>query len=191
MMLTAFFYSRWWRVLLSGFIGLWLPSLVLADEDTCGFGAMDPSLQSTQLILAMKSVEQAKDELRMSIWTMKYECPSGACRVTNASEACNTLAVLDIRTDFRISGSYLEPCMGKHVLIPSPEDLAQFKLMWSQCRPSTYQYWNDDPDVMHIEYLPTPELEREIDAWLKISLEPSPFGETYPKPIFLQEQRMK
>jgi hypothetical protein len=56
----------------------------------------------------------------------------------------------------------------EEVLTISEADLDLMKLIFSQCEPTNYQYWNFG-SILHVWYNPTPEVDRQVRQALEIN----------------------
>ncbi len=119
------------------------------------------------------SLADAKQYLRESLWTYHYDCPSGSCVETNAIEICRTLGAIDIRSGFRITDEGAPVSEDVEFKLTKP-DADLYRLMWEQCKASTYQYWGHD-DTVHVAFYPSPDAAKKIRDALGVSQSKSPF----------------
>ncbi|HIK13005.1 MAG TPA: hypothetical protein IGS52_22565 [Oscillatoriaceae cyanobacterium M33_DOE_052] len=100
-----------------------------------------------EFIDSIKSVEQVKQQLRE---TFKFSdgCGVGSCINGTNTRICETVAALDVQVNGKIIGGMSS--LGSDVKIPiSNSDLELMKLIFSQCKPTNYQYWNW-PMMLHV-----------------------------------------
>lgn len=106
------------------------------------------------------SAGKVKKDLREALKALD-EYPSGSCINNFASEICNLVAGLDTR----VGGKILEDNPSEPNIAISAADLKLMKLIFSQCKPTNYYFWNMD-SILHVWYRPS----REIDASVRQSL---------------------
>jgi hypothetical protein len=106
---------------------------------------------------SLRSVEQVKKTIRGHLTA---NCPTGSCVDNTTTEVCTLVAALDIRLGHAISAGD-----AKFVTTPdlavTARDLRTFKLIWSQCKPTSYYYWNKE-QVLHVAYDPDPRTDVEV-----------------------------
>ena len=120
-------------------------------------GAMAEDLPVEKYVASIRSVDQVKTAIRSALTA---DCGTGSCVNTNASDVCSLVGALDLKLDSLITNtnSQYSP---KPDLIISAVDLQLFKLIWKQCRPTSYQYWNYG-SVLHVWYEANPRDDAEI-----------------------------
>lgn len=118
--------------------------------------------KSIQIIIdSIKSVEQVKTVIRESL---SEECGTGHCWNFHASQICDLTAALDVRVGYAITGAYVN---AKRSIQISDADLRLMKLIFSQCKPSNYQYWNYS-QLLHVIYDPSPKVAAQVNKLLGI-----------------------
>ena len=128
---------------------------------TLGAYAQDTEVE--KFVKSLRSVEQVKELVRDHITA---ECGTGSCVNNITTEICTLVGALDIRLGNSISSN--EPKFFSQPDFPvSQRDLRTFKQIWSQCKPTTYQYWNYG-QVLHVAYDPDPRIDVEIRRGLGI-----------------------
>jgi hypothetical protein len=120
--------------------------------------------QSERFVDSVRSVAQAKEYIRDSIRAQDL-CASGSCVNTNATEVCAYVAAIDVQAGGVITDSRGTAGSSKLRLVGG--DLRLFRLLWAQCKPTTYQYWNF-PSVLHVWYEPTAAADKQIRGELGI-----------------------
>ncbi|PZV06012.1 MAG: hypothetical protein DCF22_24300 [Leptolyngbya sp.] len=122
--------------------------------------------QSTKTYVdSIKSVAQVKQQIREAMQNQD-KCAVGSCSNSNRTAICEALGALDVQIDGKIVGQM----SGAGGNIPiSSSDLELMKLIFSQCKPSNYQYWNFD-SVLHVLYSPTQQADVEIRKRLELPL---------------------
>jgi hypothetical protein len=114
---------------------------------------------------SIKSVEQVKKEIREAL---TETCGTGHCWNSQATRICNAVGALDVKLDYAIAGTFTTP---KPEAVPSENrasplkvsnaDLGLMKLIFSQCKPTNYQYWSFG-SILHVIYAPTPKVDAEV-----------------------------
>lgn len=107
---------------------------------------------------SIQSVEQVKDEIRQ-LMKFRDQCNVGSCWNSTSTSICSAVGALDIRVDGKIFSSATG--WTDEVLPISQTDLNLMKQIFSQCKPSNYQYWNFG-QILHVLYNPTPEADQQI-----------------------------
>jgi hypothetical protein len=124
-------------------------------------------------IKSIRSVEQVKASIRRHLTA---ECGTGSCVNTTTTEICTLTGALDVRAGNSISSG--DPKFTTRPDIPiSRPDLELFQLIWSQCKPTSYQYWNYGT-VLHVAYDPEPEIDKTIRRALGIRTAETPANRT-------------
>lgn len=133
--------------------GLILASLIL------GLPATSQEKQDIQQeVASIQSVNQVKNRIK-ELMTALEQCGVGSCANYNATAICEQVGMLDIRVDGKIfSGG---TGWTKSVLPITSTDLALMKQIFSQCKPTNYQYWNWD-SVLHVWYNPSCATDQPI-----------------------------
>lgn len=130
-------------------------SLLLLALLLSSFGA---SADADALVKSIKSVEAVKKEVKAAIFS---QCGTGGCADSEAEDICDFAAALDVKVGYQISKSQAAHGSPKSELPIKAKDLELFQLIYSQCRPSSYQYWNRDR-MLHVVYDPTPEVASRV-----------------------------
>ncbi len=112
-------------------------------------------------INSIQSVEQVKQDIRNSIIE---ECGAGHCWNTNATHVCDLVAGLDVKVGYAITGTIENE---KPSISISKVDLKLMKLIFSQCKPTNYQYWSFGR-ILHVVYDPSPKIAAEVNKRLGI-----------------------
>lgn len=111
---------------------------------------------------SIQSVEQVKDDIRQ-LMEFRDQCSVGSCWNATSTSICSAVGALDIRVDGKIfSGA---TGWTDEVLPISETDLNLMQLIFSQCKPTNYQYWNFG-QILHVLYEPTPETDQQIRSTL-------------------------
>lgn len=110
---------------------------------------------------SIKSVDQVKASIRDSLLE---ECGSGHCWNINASRVCDLVAGLDVKVGYAITGIFEND---KPSIPISNMDLKLMKLIFSQCKPSNYQFWSFGR-ILHVVYDPSPKIAAEVNKRLGI-----------------------
>ncbi len=103
-----------------------------------------------------KSVKAVKTSIRQALVEME-ECGSGGCINNYSTEICNLVAALDTQVGGQIIGDNPSDPTIKII----PEDLKLMKLIFSQCKPTNYYYWNLE-SILHVWYRPTAEVNSTV-----------------------------
>lgn len=133
-----------------------LLSILLVTKATY---ANESSVQ--KFVDSIKSVEQVKQEIRGSL---TERCGGGHCWNFHASRICELTAALDVRVGYAITGTFEN---AKRSIQISDADLRLMKLIFSQCKPSNYQYWNYS-QLLHVVYDPSPKVASQVSESLGI-----------------------
>ena len=108
---------------------------------------------------SIQSVEQVKEILR-NLLQERDRCQVGSCWNNISTSICETVAALDVQVNGQIVGGMTS--VGSAGNIPISEaDLELMKLIFSQCKPTNYQYWNWEM-MLHVVYAPADEIGQEI-----------------------------
>lgn len=126
-------------------------------------------------VASIQSSQQVKNRIRSALTA---DCGTGSCLNNNATEICSLLGALALRSDGLISNT-VPGYRGKPEVPITNADLALFKKIWRNCRPTTYQYWNYGT-VLHVAYDAPPQEDEEIRRALGIATGPSS-GNAAPK----------
>jgi hypothetical protein len=116
---------------------------------------------------SIESVEQVKQELRQ-LFEWRDQCGTGSCFNSSSTGICETVAALDARVNGQIVGGMISDDSGLPI---SEEDLDLMRLIFEQCKPTNYQYWNW-PMMLHVWYVPSEEVDNEIKNRLGLFLSP-------------------
>ena len=118
-----------------------------------------------EFVDSIKSVEQVKQQLRE---TFKFSdgCGVGSCINGANTSICETVAALDVQVNGKIIGEMSS--FGSDGKIPiSNSDLELMKLIFSQCKPTNYQYWNW-PMMLHVWYSASNEVDQQVRQGLGV-----------------------
>lgn len=116
-------------------------------------------------INSIKSVEQVKQEIRDSL---TVECGSGHCWNVHSTRICDLTAALDVKVGYRITDTFTFESTRKQESIQiSAVDLKLMKLIFSQCKPSNYQYWNFG-QILHVQYIPSDKVSAKVNRLLGV-----------------------
>jgi len=149
--------------------GLWSGSAPTPPPDSTKGGMPTKPLGTSkveQYIASIKSVDDVKRRIRDAL---DEDCGTGACVDVNASEICDLVAALDVRVDYQITGSFTSVDPKTGIAKPQPtipvsqSDIKLMKLIFSQCKPTNYQYWKFDR-LLHVVYTPS---TKEIAATIR------------------------
>jgi hypothetical protein len=124
-------------------------------------GAVAPTQAQEDLqqqVQSISRVDQVKQKIRGLI-EAQDECSVGSCLNFTRTAICSAVGALDIRLDGKISSKTTGGT--NSALSISKVDLDLMKLIFSQCEPTNYQYWNFD-SILHVWYNPTPEVDRQV-----------------------------
>lgn len=101
-------------------------------------------------IEAIQSVDQVKTQIR-ELMVARDRCRLGSCHNTTSTAICDQVGMLDIRVDGKI---FSRGTGGTDTVLPiAAADLTLMKRIFSQCKPTNYQYWNWGV-VLHVAYSP-------------------------------------
>ncbi len=117
---------------------------------------------SEKLVDSIKSVADVKRQLKQ-IFTDLNQCNSGGCLNNMNTDICELVGALDVKVDGTIIGA-MSGASDKKISI-SASDLKLMQKIFTQCKITNYQYWNWE-SVLHVNYSPTPQIDREIRAAL-------------------------
>ena len=132
-----------------------LPAAAIAQES--------PDLR--QRVESIQSVAQVKTAIAAALIQLD-QCAVGSCVNFATTSICEQIGMLDIRVDGKIfSGG---TGWTDRVLPISSPDLALMKQIFSQCKPTNYQYWNWGT-VLHVAYQPTCEIDQSIRKALGVA----------------------
>jgi hypothetical protein len=127
--------------------------------------AQESDLQ--QQIDRITSVEQVKEELAELIRSSD-QCGVGSCFNASRTAVCNTVAMLDVQVNGQILNDMTSVGNPGKIAI-APKDLQLMRDIFSQCKPTTYQYWNYN-SILHVYYVPTGAIDRSVRQALGIPL---------------------
>jgi hypothetical protein len=130
-----------------------MPNHVLAENE------------GKKLVDSIQSVAQVKKELKQAFETLN-QCNTGGCFNNTTTYICELVGALDVKVD----GKIVERMSGgSDRKIPiSTSDLKLMKKIFTQCKPTNYQYWNWET-ILHVTYSPTDKIDREIRSALGVS----------------------
>ena len=135
-------------------------ALVIAAAFLTSSAAADEAAVQ-KFIDSIGSVAQVKRDIRAAL---TERCGTGHCWNVNASHICSLVAALDVRTDYRILHTFTGFSTEQRTPPPleiSDADVALMKLIFSQCKPTNYQYWSFG-SVLHVIYDPSPKADAEV-----------------------------
>jgi hypothetical protein len=139
-----------------------LASLLLATSSYAGETAVKSFVDS------IKSVEQVKQEIREAL---SAQCGAGSCWNMYSTRICDLTAGLDVKVGYRITDTFTDESTRKQASIQiSPQDLKLMKLIFSQCKPSNYQYWNFG-QILHVQYTPSDKVSAQVNRLLGVKPE--------------------
>lgn len=122
-------------------------------------GDTEKKSDSEKLVDSIRSASQVKSKIRDSLSQID-NCGSGSCVNNNSTEICAYTGALDVSVGSAIS---IPSAQGRNQakIEISEEDIRLFRLIWAQCKPTTYQFWNY-PSMVHVWYEPDAELDKKI-----------------------------
>ena len=129
--------------------------------------AADTSSDVEKFVKRVDSVATAKRELRKAFDALD-ECSVGSCYNAATISICELVGALDVNTNGAI---VREMSIGEAVTSISGPDVRMMKDLYSQCRPTNYQYWNFD-SVFHVGYRPTDQADAAIRKYLGVKAKP-------------------
>lgn len=136
-----------------------LPKVALAEE-------RDLKVE----VESIKSVAEVKEIIK-ELLVNRDQCRVGSCFNFTSTAICSQVGMLDIRVDGKIfSGG---TGWTDSVLPISKSDLDLMQLIFSQCKPTNYQYWNWGV-MLHVWYDPSCQVDQKIRARLGITRKPKP-----------------
>ncbi len=116
-------------------------------------------------VKSIKSIAQVKQNLS-ALLANRDKCAVGSCFNATSTAICEQVAMLDVRVDGKIfSGA---TGWTDSVLPISQSDLDLMKLIFSQCKPTNYQYWNWGL-MLHVWYDPSCQADQKIRTGLAMS----------------------
>ncbi len=119
-----------------------------------------------QFVGSIKSTEQVKTAIKGLISNLD-KCGVGSCVNFNSTAICEWVAALDVQVNGQIIGDFTSVGSQGRVAI-SPSDLSLMRDIFSQCKPTNYQYWNYS-SMLHVYYVPKPEIDKKVRKALGIS----------------------
>ena len=109
-------------------------------------------------INAIQSVAQVKTRIK-DLFAVRDKCAVGSCHNYASTSICSEVGMLDVRVGGKIMN---EAKSSDSASLPVSEaDLSLMRRVFSQCKPSNYQYWNWDT-VLHVVYSPTCAEDQKI-----------------------------
>lgn len=123
-----------------------------------------------EFVDSLHSVDQVKAAIAANLQAMDA-CAAGSCVNTNATQICEYAGALDVQ----LAGALSDP-RGAHRgarLEVSPSDLHLFRMIWSECKPTSYQFW-DFGHVLHVWYDADPATDAKIRSALGIAVHEAP-----------------
>ena len=125
--------------------------------------AADDSATLAAFVKQYRTVAATKQALRTT-FTELDNCPSGSCMNGYSMQICEIVGALDVNMNGIIIGSMTSE--GTKVTLPA-NDLRMMKLLFAQCKPTNYQYWNYS-SILHIGYQPSRSADVSIRRYLGI-----------------------
>jgi hypothetical protein len=122
--------------------------------------------EQKELLKSITSVAAAKHAIRESLATAE-RAASGAGLNFAYTQVCEIVAALDINTGYAITGTMTGGKSADTVAI-SAADRKAMRLIFDQCRPTNYQYWNFD-NLLHVTYSPSRKASDIIYKYLGIN----------------------
>jgi hypothetical protein len=114
---------------------------------------------------SIKSTEQVKSAIKGFISNID-QCAVGSCFNFNSTAICEWVAALDVQVNGQIIGDFTSVGSQGKVAISS-SDLSLMRDVFSQCKPTNYQYWNY-PSMLHVYYVPKPDIDKKVRKALGI-----------------------
>lgn len=112
-----------------------------------------------KIVDSIQSVEQVKRDIARLITTVD-NCRVGSCFNFSSTAICELVAALDVQVNGQIVGEMIS--VGSEGKIPiSQNDLALMRDIFSQCKPTNYQYWNFE-SMLHVYYVPKPAIDQKV-----------------------------
>lgn len=117
-----------------------------------------------EFVVSIKTVKVAKSELKSAFSTLD-NCQVGSCANETSTLICDIVGALDVNFDGKIIGEMSGGETSKNSI--SANDLHYMKEIFSQCKPTNYQYWNYEK-ILHVGYRPTNKSDVKIRKYLGI-----------------------
>jgi hypothetical protein len=127
-------------------------TLVILLNFTGSYAQNIEDLQKKELVDSIKSVNQVKEALRNTLESLD-ECGIGSCFNDRKTQICELVGALDVRVNGKISDGMQLNDAEQYIDI-SENDLKLMKIIFNNCKATTYQYWNFD-SILHVSYLPS------------------------------------
>jgi hypothetical protein len=119
-----------------------------------------------QFVNSIESVDQVKGDLK-GLLEQSDQCAVGSCFNFTRTAICERVAALDVQVNGQIIGDWTS--VGSEGKLPiSRSDLGLMKDIFSQCKPTNYQYWNFER-MLHVYYVPTPVIDRRVRKALGVA----------------------
>lgn len=125
--------------------------------------AADNSAGLAKFVQQYKTLTETKQALRATFEAMD-NCGFGSCVNGNSMLICEIVAALDVNMNGIIIREIWSH--GKHVSLPA-KDLRMMKLLFAQCKPTNYQYWNYS-SMLHVGYRPSHAADVSIRRYLGV-----------------------
>ncbi len=129
--------------------------LTTLTKETPAIAQSDPQ----KFVESVKSVEQVKSRIANLIRTVD-DCSVGSCFNNNSTGICELVAALDVQVNGQILGEVTAVTTPPKIPI-SKSDLSLMREIFSQCKPTNYQYWNFS-SMLHVYYVPKPEVDQRV-----------------------------
>ena len=125
--------------------------------------AADESATLAAFVKQYRTVAAAKQALRTT-FTELDNCPSGSCENGNSMLICEIVAALDVN----MNGIIIDSMTSESTKVTLPaKDLRMMKLLFAQCKPTNYQYWNYS-SMLHVGYRPSHAADVSIRRYLGV-----------------------
>ncbi|MDR3628880.1 MAG: hypothetical protein P4L42_00945 [Desulfocapsaceae bacterium] len=121
-------------------------------------------LQKEELVNSIKSVNEVKEALKNALKSLD-ECGFGSCFDARTTQICELVGALDVRVNGKISDG-MQLNQAEQYIDISENDLKLMKIIFKNCKATTYQYWKFD-SILHVSYLPSTIDDQRIRKALK------------------------
>jgi hypothetical protein len=139
-----------------------IPKLLVAacwSIVTVQFPVMAREQDLQKFVDSIESVNQVKEDLK-TLLIQSDQCKVGSCFNATRTTICSTVAALDVQVNGQIIGDWKSVGSEGKIPITKP-DLSLMKTIFSQCKPTNYQYWNWGT-MLHVYYVPSPAIDRQV-----------------------------
>lgn len=125
--------------------------------------AADESATLAAFVKQYRTIATVKQALRTT-FTELDACPSGSCENGNSMLICEIVAALDVN----MNGIIIDSMTSESTKVTLPaQDLRMMKLLFAQCKPTNYQYWNYS-SMLHVGYRPSQTADVSIRRYLGV-----------------------